>query len=175
MTTSKKNKTRISLAKQHAPIEHISIGGLTARMGPLALHHYASAFLDAARELPPAAVSFEPVRPFLVCHSIELALKAFLSLHGATMLDLSDASYGHKLDKILQAADEKGLGNLVSLTDEYRIVIRQASIYYEGKVFEYPAVGEALSAYPNMPALDDLLDAASILVNSLRQRCLEAE
>lgn len=75
----KKEQGHISAAKQHAQIEQISIAGLTARMGPIGLHMYANSFLKAAQALPPPSVPFEPVRFFLVCRSIELVLKAFLS------------------------------------------------------------------------------------------------
>ena len=173
--SDKKKQSRVSPAKRFAQIEQISVFGLTARMGPVGLHTYANAFLDAARTLPPATVPFEPVRPFLVCHSIELSLKAYLSLQGTTMLQLADGAYGHNLEEILKKADEKSLALSVSLTEAQRTVIRQASVYYVGKVFEYPAIGEALSAYPRMPALDVLFEIATILATSLRQKCLEAE
>ncbi len=169
MSNSKK-KTRVSTAKRFAQIEKISIMGITERMGPLGLHMYANAYLDAARALPLPTVPFEPVRPFLVCHSIELGLKAFLSLQGAAMLELADGSFGHNLEAILQKADEKHLGIHVNINDAHK-----ASLYYAGKVFEYPAIGEALSAYPSMPVIDTLFEVATILVDSLRQQCLEAK
>jgi hypothetical protein len=172
---TKKTTVRTSVAKRFADIEQISITSVTERMGPLALHMYADAYLDAARRLPPPSVPFEPVRPFLVCHCIELGLKAFLSLQGSTMSDLADASYGHNLEAILQKADEKQLKRSVALTDQHRAEIRRASVYYGGKLFEYPAVGEALSGYPRMPIIDTLFEAAAMLVDSLRQRCTEAK
>jgi hypothetical protein len=135
---TKKTTLRTSVAKRFADIEQISITSVTERMGPLALHMYADAYLDAARRLPPPSVPFEPVRPFLVCHCIELGLKAFLSLQGSTMSDLADASYGHNLEAILQKADEKQLKRSVALNDQHRAEIRRASVYYGGKLFEYP-------------------------------------
>jgi hypothetical protein len=110
-----------------------------------------------------------------VCHAIELGLKAFLSLRGAAMLKLADGSYGHNLEGILQKAEEKDLKTTVPFTDGHRAAIRLASIYYAGKVFEYPAVGEAMSGYPGMPPIDVLFDAATVLVESLRQQCREAK
>jgi hypothetical protein len=172
--SSNKKKPRMSVAKQNARIEHISIAGVTARMGPIGLHTYADAFLKAAQALPPPSVPFEPVRHFLVCRSIELALKAFLSLLGSTMLKLAERD-GHNLEALLRNAEEKGFAALVPIDEPQRQAIRRASVYYEGKVFEYPAVGEALSGYPQLPTLDLLLAAASVLVNSLREPCLKAE
>lgn len=87
-------KARTSAEKRYAQIEQISVAGLPAGMGPLGLHFYAGAFLDAARSLPPPNDPFEPVRPFLVCHLIELALKAFLSLHGVAMVELAEVPMG---------------------------------------------------------------------------------
>ena len=40
---------------------------------------------------------------------------------------------------------------------------------------EYDAQMEALSAYPSMPVIDTLFEVATILVDSLRQQCLEAK
>lgn len=174
--SNNKSKNRISKAKQFAQIENISILGIvTERMGPLGLHFYANAYLDAARALPLSNVPFEPVRPYLVCHSIELALKAYLSLQGALMIDLAEGSYGHNLEAILQRADEKQLDLHVNFTKEQKEEIRKATLYYNGKVFEYPAIGEALSGYPNLPAIDTLIEVATILVDSLRQQCLNAK
>jgi hypothetical protein len=91
------------------------------------------------------------------------------------MLELADGSYGHNLEAILQKADEKHLGASVTLTKAQRAEIHRASLYYAGKVFEYPAVGEAMSGYPSMPAIDTLFEAAAMLVDSLRQQCREAK
>ena len=91
------------------------------------------------------------------------------------MLELADGPYGHNLEAILQKADENGLETFVPLTATQRSAIRLATVYYSGKVFEYPAVGEAISGYPRMPPLGALLEAAIALVDSLRQRCEEAK
>lgn len=166
---------KLSAAKKYAQIEHISICGITERMGPLGLYLYAESFLKAASSLPIPTVPFEPVRPYLVCHAIELGLKAFLSLQGDTMLDLAVGSYGHNLDAILQKAEDKKIKTTIELSNEQCVAIRLASTYYAGKVFEYPAVGESMSCYPSMPPIDVLFNAATILVESLRQPCLEAK
>jgi hypothetical protein len=165
-----KNK-KLSAAKNYAQIEDFSINGLTINMSTPGLHLYAELFLQSAYSLTTPNDTFEPVRPYLVCHAIELGLKAFLSLQGVTMLDLAGGSYGHNLLAILQKADEKMIKQTVTLTDEHFTAIHLASTYYEGKVFEYPALSEALSGYPKMPPIDVLLNAATILVDSLRQPC----
>jgi hypothetical protein len=161
-------------AKQFAAIERISVCGVGGGMGPLALWIYASAFWKAATELPETEVPFEPVRYYLSCHSIELALKAFLSLNGDTMLSLSDSALGHNLVAILTTADAKGLAKKVVLTPDHRAEIARAAAYYGGKVFEYPAVGEAMVGYPSLPKLTVLLEASQALVESLAKSCMEA-
>jgi hypothetical protein len=163
-----------SRAKQYAEIERISILGADARMGPIGLWFYANAYQKAAAFLPAPEAPYEPVRYYLACHSIELALKAYLSLHGASMLELSESAYGHNLDTILAAAESKGLSAQVTFTLEQRAEITKAATYYAGKVFEYPAVGEALGGYPILPRLDALLKAANALVERLAQPCREA-
>ncbi len=167
-------KRKASVAKRFAEIERISVGGITERMGPLALHLYAESYLSAARALPKPPAPFDPVLPYLVCHAIELALKAFLSLRGEAMVRLAGGSFAHNLDSLLAKAVEVGLAKLVALPEAQRNAIRLATTYYTGKVFEYPAVGEALRAYPQMPPIEVLSDAAESLVESLRQPCREA-
>ena len=170
-----KKISNLSKANKFAQIEYISIIGITERMGPIGLHVYADAYLSAARSLPKPTVPFEPVRPFLVCHSIELSLKAFLSLQGAAMIELADGSVCHNLESILQKTESKNIDSFVALTRMHKAEIRNASLYYAGKVFEYPAVGEAFSAYPSMPAIEILLEVATLLVDSLHQPCLNAK
>lgn len=172
--THKPKKRKSSAAKRFAEIEKISIVGITERMGPLGLHMYAELYLSAAQILPKPKVPFEPVRPYLVCHAIELVLKAFLSLRGATMVELADGPYGHNLDSLLTKCIEANLADFASLSEAKSNAIRLATTYYGGKVFEYPAVGEALSAYPQMPPVDVLFEAAASLVEALRQPCREA-
>lgn len=166
---------RLSQAKQFAQIERISLFGAVARIGPVGLWLYASHYLRAATLVSKPEVPFEPVRYYLVCHAIELALKAYLSLHQVTMLELSDNPYGHNLDAILAAAEAKGLSTVVHLSDAETAEIRNATTYYNGKLFEYPAYGEALSAYPRLPNLELLLAAAIALIEKLDQPCRESQ
>lgn len=172
MATPKSPKR--SAAKRHAQIENISIMESVGRMGPLGLWVYAEAYLRAGKAVPAPTVPFEPTRYFLICHSVELGLKAFLSVQGSTMLQLADYAYGHNLVSILAAAESQGLFSTVPLSTAQLAEITKASEYYVGKVFEYPAVGEAISAYPSLPDLTTLLDAAELLVKHLEQPCKAA-
>ena len=164
-----------SRAKQFAAIERISIFGAVARMGPVGLWQYADAYKRAAETLPAPQVPYEPVRYYLACHAIELCLKAFLSVQGASMLDLAENAYGHNLDRLLAAADERGLDATIQLSIEHRAEVHKAADYYAGKLFEYPAVGEAIRAYPGLPDINSLLEVARYLVTSLAEPCLNAQ
>jgi hypothetical protein len=172
MTVAKPRK--LSSAKRHAQIESISILGAVGRMGPIGLWQYAEAYLKAAKAVPLPDVPYEPTRYFLVCHSIELGLKAFLSVQGATMLQLSENAYGHNLDALLKAAEGERLLSTVQLSGSQRDQIAKASDYYAGKVFQYPAVAEALRAYPGLPDIETLFAAAECIVKSLEIACKEA-
>jgi hypothetical protein len=57
----------------------------------------------AVPEMPPLSWP----RYFLLCHSIELALKAFLTFHGESESDLK--LIGHDLKKLLKHAERCGL------------------------------------------------------------------
>ena len=164
-----------SLAKQFAEAERLSLfGSKPFPMGPIGLWVYAERYRDGALRLSATEnAEYDPVRHYLVCHAIELALKAFLSLRGMTLLELSEGAYGHNLDTILASADSKGMAEFVSLTDEHRAEIRDATLYYAGKVFEYPALSEAVVAYKRAPDISILLSAASALIEALAEPCRE--
>jgi len=149
-------------------------------MSPIGLHVYAAHFLDAAKAAPvsqqstPARFPFAPARLFLVCHAIELLLKAFPSLKGNSLKSLASNKFGHDLEKLLQDAEECGLGELIQLTPPLVVEIRKASEYYAEKVFEYPALYEAVQAYPRLPDFEPLLEAADALLVALNEPCLNS-
>lgn len=160
-------------AKKHAEIENISIAGTVSRMGPSALWFYAKSYLNAGRALPAPEAPYEPVRYYVTCHSIELALKAYLSLKGDTMLKLAENAFGHNLTNIFAHAEAQGILSEIPLTNLHCDEIQRAAEYYGEKVFEYPAVGEAIRAYPRLPDLSLLLEAAEVMCNCLEAPCRE--
>ena len=91
------------------------------------------------------------------------------------MVNLAEGQLGHKLSAILNEAELIGLLDAVPLTIAHREAIKGAETYYAGKVFEYPAVGEALAAYPSMPSLTVLFEAGALLTSSLAKPCREAK
>lgn len=164
----------------HKTIERVNIMGLEWNASPLGLIIYAQNYLDAARILArpfvagPEREPFTPVPPYLACHSLELALKAYLSLRGVRLLELSTFAYGHDLGLLLERAEEHGLASLAKLNDSQREAIQGAAPYYKQKIFEYPSLPEAVRGYSGAPNdLEPLLSAASMLCASLHQPCLD--
>ena len=116
---------------------------------------------------------FTPARFFLPCRVIELALKAFLSRKQKSLVELAQSEFGHDLDRILDKAEQHGLSGVVELGKQQRDVIRRASAYYREKVFEYPALDEAIHSYPKLPDCTRLLDTAERLVAGLEPYCVQ--
>jgi hypothetical protein len=153
-------------------IESVSIAGVTAHMSPVGLYMYASEFLHAAKAAPPSEIPLLPARTYLICHALELALKAFLSLKGRSLDQLASGAFGHNLDALLAEAQKLGISVVVRLNVRQLAEIRRASDYYSEKVFEYPAVAEAIAGYPKNPNVRLLLSAAEALMEALRGPCL---
>ena len=98
-----------------------------------------------------------------------LALKAFLSLKGCSLKRLAGGEFGHDLESLLSKAEQNGLAALVTLEEHHTFQIRRASSYYANKVFEYPAVFEAMRGYPEYPDSALLISAAERLIPVLRE------
>lgn len=159
------------LLRTNTRIESVSILGATARIAPIGLQIYAADFLAAAKAIPRSVVPFAPAQPYFVCHALELALKAFLSLKGYQLDKLAGGAFGHDLENLLDEAEREGLGEFVRLGEDQTFQIRRASNYYSNKAFEYPAVLEALRCYPGMPDTNILVDIAGTLIAALREPC----
>lgn len=161
-----------SKARKHAELEAIELAGLKWNFSPTGLIVYAKYFLDAAKAA--ADIPFNPARTFLACRSLELAFKALLALRGLSMTKLSTGAFGHNLHQLLAEAERKGVDEFVILSVEQRAAIKRASDYYDEKVLEYPALAEAVRAYPKMPNTALLIEASELLVASLHKPCVEA-
>lgn len=156
-------------------VESVSILGATAPIAPIGLQIFAADFLAGAKAIPPPNVPFAPTQPYLVCHALELALKAFLSLKKYPLDKLSGGKFGHDLENLLDEAERKGLDDVVKLDERQKFQIRRASQYYWSKAFEYPAIVELMSGNPEMPSIDILIDTTETLVAALREPCIKAE
>jgi hypothetical protein len=85
---------------------------MTANPVPYALDALdrAEEFFEAFRQLPPLPwgrwISWP--RYFLLCHAVEIGLKAFLALRGVSEAKLR-TEFGHKIDPLMRAAICNGL------------------------------------------------------------------
>ena len=99
------------------------------------LRHYAGDFLAAAQAFESPANRFSPVPCYLLGHSIELSLKAFLFTVGFNRSDRKKLN--HDLELALRLAEDEGLGAHLEITLDDREVLRGASRLYSKKEFEY--------------------------------------
>jgi hypothetical protein len=72
---------------------------------------YADQFYDAFNELGPDHLhpSISWPRYFLLCHAVELALKAYLLSRGASWKEVTTRDIRHNFNKLLDEAVNKGL------------------------------------------------------------------
>jgi hypothetical protein len=143
-----------------------------SRFEAASVYAYAADFLQAAKSIRSANRSFRPARLYLVCHSLELGLRAFVSLSARSLDDTGRRASGHDLTRLLSKAQSLGLDRLIRFRVKEVNEIRKASLYYERKVFEYPALAEALRGYPKRPNFKALLTAAEELIAAIREPCL---
>jgi hypothetical protein len=89
---------------------------------PLAIEFFelAKEFLRAFRDLPTHDPPDWP-RYFMLCHSVELALKAYLLLQGVSADKLRSKKFGHDLKKLLRRAIKLGLP-IESLTADIELL-----------------------------------------------------
>jgi|SRR6516225_12095013 len=80
----------------------------------------ADEFLWTYHHAPPTRPPYWP-RYFLLCHAIELVVKAYLALHGFTQDQLQD-NFGHDLKKLLDEADKLGLAISQSARSEIKML-----------------------------------------------------
>ena len=87
-------------------------------INPLGFHRYASEFLRAAQDFR-MNDGFSPVPYYLVCRSIELALKAFLLAKGIPEGELKGKSLGHNLEEVLKKAMSLGFNKIFLITPQH--------------------------------------------------------
>lgn len=91
----------------------------------------------AVQEKFPSFVTQLHTKYFLICHSIELIMKAELRIRGVTARDLKSNLFGHNFDKLLTKLREFN----ILLDQESTILLRSINEYYRTKQFEYPLIG----------------------------------
>jgi hypothetical protein len=106
----------------------------------LELLERAEQFFDSYRDMPPDKhLPMYWPRYFAIAHAVELALKAYLAFHGIGEAQIQ-RQFGHKLKKMLRAAERKGL----QLAPEDRSWIASLHTLHSENRARYP-VGAARS------------------------------
>jgi hypothetical protein len=128
---------------------------------PIEYLEYAEQFFNAFGRLPQGLPPSWP-RYFLLCHSIELALKAYLAAHGATPSQLK--GFGHKLKKLLKKATKKGLSLSAQAKDQIRLLDKVHANFWH----RYPPDRGSIKDLPLIdhfvPAVRELHQAVGVAV-----------
>ena len=74
---------------------------------------------------------------YLIGHSIELSLKAFLIARVISIKELSSRKYGHDLGALIKQARKRKLGNEIKLSANDVNAVLLLNDMYKNKEFEY--------------------------------------
>ena len=127
---------------------------------------YADQFYCAFNKAPTFHPSISWPRYFLLCHSIELALKAYLAKYGATPQYLREFDLRHNLDRLVTEAVEKGL----HLTPETQEGIRALAEAHAKFWHRYPRDDGMIDVFvieQFIPAAHELINAVSVEVRGV--------
>jgi len=103
---------------------------------------------------------------YLLSHSIQLTLKAFLRAKGSTVPEL--IKIGHDLGGLLRHAEAKGIRGIVALEKRHLDAIELANAIYKEKGWEY-----RIREFKQYPIIDDLYSCAWALLDGTRGECTE--
>ncbi|WP_157385913.1 hypothetical protein [Methylosarcina fibrata] len=140
----------------------LQISNVVAHVDGHWLRNYAADFLAAARAFQAPEHRFSPVRYYLICHSIELALKAFLFTAGYKKKNRKKLN--HDLVKALDAAEGNGLAQYFEISHKERESIEKANKLYPRKEFEY---------FESLETIYDPHDFELDVLEGLAQRLIE--
>jgi hypothetical protein len=131
------------------PTELVGIGYLTD----------AKAYLKAASALPHDDISmFSPVY-FLLCHGIELSLKAFILVSGGTRRELMKQDIRHHLNVLRDRAYELGYQPANAKNAE---VIDMLAPYHASHSFRYRDPG-----YATFPVITDTIEVLTSMLDEI--------
>jgi hypothetical protein len=140
------------------------------RTTALDLWRHSKEFADAASlVLNRAGSTVSLPAYYLLGHSIELSLKAFLIGRGLKLAKLRSKEFGHDLQACIEEARRLKLGREVKLTSIEVGVIQLLSFDYAAKRFEYRETG----VY-HLPLIDVLEAVTHKLVRGLKEFCENA-
>ena len=141
---------------------------------PLGTHRLAAEFFAAALKIQPVASSAaaelrQPISLtayYLLGHSIELSLKAFLLGRGTSVKTLRNKPYGHDLSALLREARRRRLGSLAKLSRRDISVIDVLNECYGVKELEYAFTGSR-----RLPHYSMAVAVAKHLLDSVAPYC----
>jgi len=164
-----------ALSKVPKSIESISVS-VTPRpaicvITPLAMARFSNELYEAAIQYLPKEDGFSPVRYFLFCGSIELAMKAAILAQDCSPKKISklQKKIGHNLTKLLRRFEVEVCTDLFD--DIQKKAISAINPFFQHKSMEYFSVNEkmpsadmmrsALHGHKDFPLLEELQAAAT--------------
>jgi len=116
-----------------------------SRTTPIGLARYAHEFLEAALAVDDKMGQNKMIAPvpalYLIGHSIELSLKAYLLKQGVPLRQLRSWKFGHDLHALLRKAKELKLERLVKLDTPEEGAFELLHALYSTKQLEYIVTG----------------------------------
>jgi len=103
---------------------------------------------------------------YLIGHSIELSLKAFLMGRGLKIEDLKIKKYGHDLTKLIMASRERKLGYEIKIKPRQINLLKNFGEIYKNKLLEYPESGLYI-----LPLYTEIFEIGYNLVMVLKEYC----
>lgn len=149
---------------------------IVLKISPFGLLLYAKEFLGAARALSHRD-GFSPVPYYLLCHSIETGMKAFILAKGGSHRN-NKRKLGHDLATVLASADGLGFAAIVPISPDERRELSEANAYYDNKGFEYFELGLMVTGsrpLPPLASLDRLADRIVVAVEPVAWDCIDEQ
>jgi HEPN domain-containing protein len=140
--------------------------GKIDRTTPRGLWRYANEFFESAVLTRKEKGKFFVPSYYLICHSLELALKAFLRAKGKHLPFLK--RLGHDLEKLVVQAENYGISNHGGISEKLKVSIKLVNQYYKTKQFEYISVGSKI-----LPDIDILICEVSEIIKNIKIFCIE--
>jgi hypothetical protein len=131
------------------------------RTTPIGLARYSRDFFEcalAADDKVGRRPGFEIIAPipvmYLVGHSIELSLKAYLAFHGIPLRELRSKKYGHDLEKCHKKAKELGLNIHAKLDEGESRALTVLNELYSTKQLNYIVSG--VKQFPTFGSIEGI-------------------
>jgi len=134
------------------------------RTTPSGLWTHGNEFFQTAEYIPEGKKRLSLPCYYLLSHSIELTLKAFLRAKGNTVPEL--IGFGHDLGELLRRAEVRGIRGIVALEERHLDAIELINAYYKVKELEYRKRG-----FKKFPIIDDLYSCAKTLLDGTSEEC----